>query len=150
MLLKNYHVGQYEILDEGSAKNVNIRMKCYLDKAAKEGIKSCMAHKHGCVIVYDGIVIAKGHNKWRKDSDKENYSVHAEVDAIRRAGKKYKYLLPRSDLYVVRVACAEFERCFKYSKPCSTCQKFIRKLGIKRVFYSTNAEFECRLQTVRP
>lgn len=139
--MQTYQIGYYDDMDERSSITANDRMKFFLAMAAKEGTKSGMSHRHGCVVVHRGRIIAKGHNKIRRDA-KEDFSVHAEVDAIRNASKNFKRLLPDSELYVVRVSCERFDNSLKYSKPCPSCSKFISKIGIKKTFYSTNEEFE--------
>ncbi len=57
----------------------------------------------GCVIVHDGKVIARGYN--RRNTDKSTLS-HAEITAIRRAGKKIDdWRLDDCTLYVTLEPC---------------------------------------------
>ena len=57
----------------------------------------------GAVIVYDGKVIAKAHNKREKSKDA---TAHAEILAIRKACKKLKdFRLLNCDIYVTLEPC---------------------------------------------
>ena len=57
----------------------------------------------GCVIVYEGKIIARGYN--RRNTDK-NTTSHAEINAIRKASKKLgDWRLEGCTLYVTREPC---------------------------------------------
>ena len=57
----------------------------------------------GCVIVYDGKIIARGYN--RRNTDKNTVS-HAEINAIRKASKKLgDWRLEGCTLYVTLEPC---------------------------------------------
>ena len=57
----------------------------------------------GCVIVYEGKIIARGYN--RRNTDKNNTS-HAEINAIRKASKKLgDWRLEGCTLYVTLEPC---------------------------------------------
>lgn len=130
--------------DEHIPKACNLRQKTFLDRAAKVALKSPMTHKHGCVIVCDGEIIAEGYNFYYTHMF-HKFSIHAEVDALNKLKRKAlsKKSLHDCELYVVRIAQAlSFQHCLMYSKPCNDCQKAIRKSGVKRVYYSTSCEYE--------
>lgn len=58
----------------------------------------------GAVIVKDGLLLAKGHNR---SISKNDATAHAEIEAIRFAGKALKnYRLTGSSLYVTLEPCA--------------------------------------------
>jgi deoxycytidylate deaminase len=104
-----------------------------------------MNHKHGCVIVYnDKEIVAQGFNH---DNCTMNdiYSVHAEVNAINQLRKnirsKDKKFIQKCSLYVVRVGSPLMNYPLKNSEPCENCTKSILKMGIPKVYYSTNDEF---------
>lgn len=112
--------------------------------------KSCMNHKHGCVIVYnDKEIVAQGFNH---DNCTMNdiYSVHAEVNAINQLRKnirsKDKKFIQKCSLYVVRVGSPLMNYPLKNSEPCEHCTKSILKMGIPKVYYSTNDEFLSALE----
>ena len=74
----------------------------------------------GAVIVHQNTLIASGHNQPITDSDP---SSHAELNAIRNAGKKLtNYRLPNLDLYVTL-------------EPCLMCSGAIMNARIGRVFF---------------
>ncbi len=57
----------------------------------------------GCVIVYEGAVIARGYN--RRNTDRDT-TAHAEISAIRRAGKKLgDWRLEGCTIYVTLEPC---------------------------------------------
>ena len=67
----------------------------------------------GCVIVYEGKIIARGYN--RRNTDK-NTTSHAEMNAIRKASKKLgDWRLEGCTLYVTL-------------EPCQMCAGFFREL----------------------
>ena len=72
----------------------------------------------GCVIVYDGKIIARGYN--RRNTDK-NTTSHAEINAIRKASKKLgDWRLEGCTLYVTL-------------EPCQMCAGAIVQARIDRV-----------------
>lgn len=74
----------------------------------------------GCVIVFNGKVIAKGHNLRETSLDP---TTHAEIVAIRKASKKLKnWRLEDCDIYVT-------------VEPCIMCAGAIILSRIKRVIY---------------
>ena len=59
----------------------------YMKEAIRQARKALALNEVpiGCVIVYEGKIIARGYN--RRNTDKSTLS-HAELNAIRRAAKK--------------------------------------------------------------
>lgn len=133
-------IGFFDNKNDEPPKEMTERQRYFLDKASRLAMKSAMTHKHGCVIVYCGEIIAEGYNHFFTHMC-HNYSIHAEVDAINKV-KKLRYLLPECEMYVVRIGTKKFKHCLKYSKPCESCTAAINKHGIKKIYYSTNAEYE--------
>jgi len=93
-------------------------MEIALKEAKKAGAKGEVPI--GCVIVVDGKVIARGHNLRESKSDP---SAHAEIIALRRAGKKLKTW--RLDSAIVYVTC----------EPCPMCAGALVLARVKRVVY---------------
>jgi len=105
-----------------------------------------MNHKHGCVIVYNNTIIAQGTNHMYCNM-KEIDSIHAEVNAINQLRKmmarvKDKHFFEKCELYVVRIGTSSMDYPLKESSPCEHCTKIINRVGIKKVYYSTNYEFD--------
>ena len=121
-----------------------------------EATKSTFDRFHvGCVVVYKGHVISRGHNSKKthpvqqrqnrfrvlNNYDKPNNyyppSIHAEVSALCSisypVGINIKW--DRVKIYVVRVLKNGDMAC---SKPCAACENLIRTLGIKGCYYSEN------------
>lgn len=72
----------------------------------------------GCVIVYEGKIVARGYN--RRNTDKNTLS-HAELNAIRKASRKLgDWRLDGCDLYVTL-------------EPCQMCAGAIVQSRIRRV-----------------
>lgn len=98
--------------------------------------KSTMRHKLCCLAVYKNKVLAVGYNKLLSDQVPEKtihgdiWSIHAEIDSVRKAMKVYPELKNEGiTLYVAR-------KGFKMAKPCDDCQKILKKMKVKKVFYS--------------
>lgn len=97
----------------------------FMDMAVLESEKSVRngSSPFGAVIVKDGIVIARAHNKVVPNHDA---TAHAEVNAIRSAGKK----LGTFDLS----GCELYTSC----EPCPMCTAAITWANIKRVYFSAD------------
>lgn len=90
-------------------------------------------HRFGSVLVRSGSVLAVGWNRFRNDPHlvelpKEEASVHAEADVIKRAPNP-----AGSVLYVARITPGGASGL---SRPCINCAQTIGDAGIKRVVYS--------------
>jgi deoxycytidylate deaminase len=125
----------YSHVDDDISK---LKDDTYLKIAAEIAKKSTMTQKHGCVIVYKKQVIATGYNTM---PNMFNHSLHAEINAIKKV-KNRRYILKDCDLYIVRIGPDSLENVLKYSKPCANCTKCILNYKIRRVFYSTNFEYD--------
>jgi len=97
--------------------------------------KSDMEHRHACLIVKKREIIAEGFNK-KSDMFEQIYSIHAEMDAISKLASRSKGYTNDCDMYVYRIGTDLCSNPTKLSKPCKRCEDAIRKVGIKRVYYS--------------
>lgn len=98
-------------------------MKNFMEEAIKEAIKAQKADEVpiGAVIVKNGKIISKGHNKREK---KQNALLHAEMIAIDKACKKLKsWRLDDCEIYVTL-------------EPCPMCAGAIVNARIAKVIYS--------------
>ena len=99
----------------------------FMKEALKEAQK---AYKEleipvGCVIVKDGVIIARSHNQKEK---KHDTTKHAEITAIQRASKKLKaWRLENCDMYVTL-------------EPCSMCAGALIQARIHKVYIGTMDE----------
>jgi len=106
--------------------------------AVKEANKSEYYQKVGAVIVKKKIVLSKGHNCPHKSRRKLHPrfqqwpdSIHAEVDAILKARTNLK----NASIYVIRVGS---NNKLLLAKPCKYCMAYLKYVGIRKVFYSTD------------
>ena len=92
----------------------------FMREAKKQAMKAYALREVpiGCVIVYDGKIIARGYN--RRNTDKNTVS-HAEINAIRKASKK--------------LGDWRFEGCTLYVtlEPCQMCAGAIIQARVDRV-----------------
>ena len=94
----------------------------FMSIALKEANKASLIDEVpiGCVIVKDGKVVARGHNKREV---KQDVTSHAEMETIRKANKKLKsWRLVDCDLYVT-------------IEPCIMCMGAIYQSHIRKVYY---------------
>lgn len=122
-----------------------IEMNHICERACHVAKKSGMNHRHGAVVLYNGDIISEGYNHECSEF-KEQYSVHAEVDALLKIRKLGKHVLSQCDLIVVRIGPGSLNYAMKYSLPCSKCSSFIERMGIRKVYYSTNEEFDAMVR----
>lgn len=114
----------------------------FLRRAMNLAHKStCENQHHGCVIIRNDEIVAEGFN-FKTQYLNHRFSIHAEVAAISKLGKKNKKFMSTCDLYVVRIGTDNMGNPLKYSKPCPDCMQAIIKAGIRKVYYSSNLEFE--------
>ncbi len=101
-------------------------------------------HKVGCVVVRGHRIISSGHNHKHKCNplqaklDTEKYGVkcpgklHAEIMALLPL-MKAKVDLKGCSIFVYR---QHKNGTLAIARPCSSCQKVIKELGIKKAFYT--------------
>ena len=92
---------------------------------AKKGVQNRDGGPFGAVIVKDGIVIAKGHNRVVSTHDP---TAHAEVVVLRKASS----FLKRFDLS----DCELYTTC----EPCPMCYSAIHWAKIKKLFYGATRQ----------
>lgn len=127
-------------LEERQTKTCNDKQEVFLKRAAEFATKSNVkSHRHGCVIVKDGEIIAEGFNHHISHFE-HTFTIHAEVDALTKI-KKLRHALSECELYVVRIGTDLMGNPLKYSRPCVNCTNAILKAGIKKVYFSTDEEF---------
>lgn len=112
-----------------------------LDQAIRVSENSECRKRHGAVLTSGGRVLGIGVNVNRNDpaviGDAQlNYSVHAEIAALRAWGGSN---LKNATMYVARIG--------RYgepmmSKPCAKCQEALKAAGVKKVVYTIDNEME--------
>lgn len=122
----------YKNTDHAISSNIKQQQRVFIEMAKREALKSTMQHKHGCVIVKRNKIISIAHNVVHKSND---YSIHAEVNALHKINKHSKTNIKDCVMYVVRVNDSDLFH-LKYSKPCINCENCIKIYGIRKIFYS--------------
>lgn len=92
-----------------------------------------MEHKHGCIVLHHGKIMASGYNYDKVQFNVQkciSCSTHAEMAAI--LGLKGK---KGDTIIVVRIGK---DGKLKDSMPCTFCYNYIQNAGIKKIYYSTN------------
>ena len=101
-------------------------------------------HKIGCVVVNKHRIISSGYNSATKccplqaklDTEKYGVScpgrVHAEIAALLPLIRD-KVDLSAASIFIFR---KHKDGTLAMAKPCSNCQKVIKQLGIRKVFYT--------------
>jgi tRNA(adenine34) deaminase len=100
--------------------NDSVFMKAALKEASKAAFRSEVPV--GAIVVRDGRIVARGHNKPIESSDP---TAHAEIVALRQAARKAgNYRLPDCDLYVT-------------VEPCAMCLGALVQARIRRLVFGT-------------
>lgn len=104
--------------------------------------------KTGCVIVYHKSILSVGfntnkthtiqarYNKLRFDDEKGIHKTHAEMSAL--INIRYEDIQwDKVDIYVYRI-CNGKENGYGLARPCKSCMAYIKELGIKNIYYTTD------------
>lgn len=110
---------------------MSARPDAAFDRAIKLAGKSCMVHKHGCVITKGSNIIGEGYNRAIQHME-HAFSLHSEVVALSSVRNRSKGFLDDAVMIVVRLG----PDGLKLSNPCARCRRAIEKSGIRKVFYS--------------
>lgn len=106
-------------------------MNKYLQKALEVAQTSKCRYKHGCVVVYNGKIIASATNKKVGDPYTEwrRAHIHAEAAAILAAGKRAN----GATVYVARVLKDGQPAS---SKPCKKCEGYLQRFKVSQVVWT--------------
>lgn len=122
----------------------------YFDKARQAATISDYYRVHvGCVVVYQGQIIAIGcncnkthptqkfYNKYRMKSETLLPKLHAEISCINQI-KDLDINFSRVKMYVYRI---RKDQPYGLARPCPSCMAAIMDLGIRDIYYTTNDGF---------
>lgn len=118
---------------ESSSKPCIKKHNIFFQMALRVAMKSDMSHRHGCLIVSKNKVVCYGYN--RHMNFNAAYSIHAEIDALRKAQWIMGNDLSNCVMYLVRIS-PKTEGDWKCSKPCVACAQSIQRSRISKVFFS--------------
>lgn len=118
--------------------NLSNRDQSRLNQAARVAENSTCKKRHGAVVVRGGSVLSVGVNRYRSDRDYsflslDDISYHAEEAALRGLGEAAR----GATLYVARIAA---NGDHTMSKPCDSCYKLCKELGIKKIVYTIDSQ----------
>lgn len=95
-------------------------------------------YRMGCVIVQRGVPVGMGFNNMRKThtraSSYRHPYIHAELSAMIGVDSSK---IKGSTAYVARVRRDDRQGM---AKPCEFCEEELRKMGVSKVFYTTDTE----------
>lgn len=99
----------------------------------------------GCVAVYGHRIISSGtnryktnplqkkYNTYRFNADAGEHTLHAEIQCLLPLINRKDIDFNKVSLYVYR----EYkDQTLALSRPCMSCEKLIRSLGIKKIYYT--------------
>lgn len=113
----------------------------FIEAAIQCALKSRMFHRHGSVIVKRNRIIGSGYNMMLKTPKRQQYSTHAEVNAIEDAKQK-GHTLHGTRMYVIRLMheSTHYDDCLRLrnSLPCSHCSRFITAHNIFKVYFTSD------------
>lgn len=131
----------------------------FFDAAKTVAEKSNFERFHvGCVVVYQGKIISSACNSRKPDPLQAKYNVHRNfnnvnrkmcvhsIHAEMRALKHIPYTVAQTinwskvKIFVYRIAPGLPNSC-GLSRPCAGCMQYIKDLGIRDIYYSTDMGF---------
>lgn len=132
----------------------------FFEAARKAAEKSEFPRFHvGCVVVYQGNIIATGINTEKTDTFQKKYNryrhfnnsqshkpvrhaAHAEIKALKSISYPIAQQIDwkKVKIYIVRIAPG-LPGGIGLSRPCSGCEHYIRDLGIRDIYYTGNGSY---------
>jgi tRNA(Arg) A34 adenosine deaminase TadA len=98
--------------------------------------KSAYKQRMGAVVVYRGKIVGRGCNKVHHTGVPRLDGLHAEIEALNKTTAQYR---EGCTVYVCRV---NKRGDIVLAKPCAACEKKMKKIGVKYVWYSTYGSWE--------
>lgn len=144
----------------GNLKKSDIK---FFEEARKVAEQSDFPRFHvGCVVVYQGAIIATGHNSEKSDPVQHYYnryrnfkyttkgtvrhSIHAEIKALKSIPYPVKQEIDwrKIKIYVYRI-CPGHTSKKGLAMPCKACEQLLKDMGIRHVFFTTNTGYGYQL-----
>lgn len=110
-------------------------LKRYFELARSVSMHSNYKIRMGAVLLYHGTPVSVGFNQVK--THPQNYSdavsIHAEQSCIKTCGRKN---IEGSTMFIYR----EHKKTHmpRMARPCSKCMALLRKMKVRRMYYSTN------------
>lgn len=132
-------------------------MNSHLFKLAREEmLKSTYddgSRRLGCLVVLKGTIISRGHNTRKTHTQQKIYNryrfndhnlckyaplAHAETNALNRIRFLDRKALEQVEIYIYR---EYVNGSPALARPCKSCMEYIKKLGIRTIYYTTSDGF---------
>ena len=107
-----------------------MNVKKYIPLLKQQIKKARYVFSLGAIIIKDGEIVGAGYNRVYSARGESKTTDHAEILALKKTPRS---LRDRSDIIVMRI---KKNGQIGMAKPCSKCEKALRKAGINRVYYS--------------
>lgn len=101
-------------------------------EAIYQAHKSSFYQRLGAIVVFNNKIVGKGFNYAHGAGIPFGDGKHAEVAALNNTTARYR---KHSIVYVVRLGRAG---AIRNSKPCDSCTKIMRKMGVKYIWHTDN------------
>lgn len=111
----------------------------FIKVCVEEAEKSDIHFQHGAVLIKNNKIIARGFNKYSSHKPHHLRTIHAEMNAIRNAGKNCE----NATMYVIRLSQLTDDGLGS-SCPCAKCSKYMKLHKISKVVYSTGEGLEAK------
>lgn len=108
----------------------------FFNVAIGEAYKSSFKIQMGAVVIHKNKIVGRGHNFTLSTGKKHADGKHAEIAAIGNTTARF-----RKDS-IVLVCRINRSGDIRLAKPCAKCQTIMKKIGIRKVIYSTNFGWE--------
>lgn len=104
----------------------------YINLLKKIAINSNISSKHAAALIHSNRIYSSGYNHYITNvkDDKNDRTIHAEISIFENISKKIAKGL---DIIVIRV---NNNLILKNSRPCNHCIEQLKKIGIRKIFYS--------------
>jgi deoxycytidylate deaminase len=109
-----------------------------LDILTKIASNSDIAYKHAAALIHHNQIYASAINKYiplKKSKGSYYKTIHAELNVFERFPKRH-VKGKGIDLIVIRI---NKQYALKNSRPCSHCIDELRRIGIRKVYYSNDS-----------
>ena len=107
-----------------------------IEKLSKLATKSVNVHKHAAVLIYNGKPI-----EWSINKIIGNKTYHAEYAVINKylSTRRKRTIIRKKNIKILVIRIGGYNKNkLINSKPCSYCIKYLRFIGIKKIYYSNN------------
>lgn len=101
----------------------------HIELAIEQAKKSELFHRHGAILFFKRRIYSKGYNRFNLIT----VSIHAEIDCFLKLRENPKLKFTSGHLLVVRL---NSNNKLANSKPCVDCLEKLKKIGIKKIYYS--------------